>query len=511
MASDRTNRIAKNTVMLYFRLAFTMVVALYTSRVVLNTLGVVDYGINSVVAGTVGFLSFFIYSMNTATQRFLNVAMGEEDDKKCHYVYSISIIVHFAIVLVVLLMGETVGLWLIYNKLIIPIERMNAAFWVFQFTIITTATSVMSIPYNAMVVAHERMHIYAYFSMLEVFLKLIILYLLVLSPCDKLITYSFLYMCTALLNRFLFTIYCKRNFPECKFSIYFPRSLLREMTSFAGWDLLGVFAWICSHQGTTILINMFFGPAVNASKAIAERVRGAVNSFSSNFLTSLRPQITQSYASGDTSYLHKLMYTGSKMSFVLLYTMALPFFVIGPLLLRLWLKIVPDYSVIFLQFVLVDMILNGMMNPLNTAALATGRIRYYGLLTSILTILNIPFCYVVLKLGGSPISVFIILLLTSFLRIGIQFFKLKKLVSFSYTQYLKEVQLHCIAVVLITFPLALITSFLITNNFWGLLLFCILCCPFTLVLCFGIVFNRQERTFMWEKITVVLKKYKLNK
>ena len=268
MASERTNRVAKNTLMLYFRMGFTMLVSLYTSRVIINTLGVVDYGINGVVAGTVGFLSFLIYSMNTATQRFLNVAMGKGDVNECRQIFSISVTIHFLIMVAVVIIGEIVGLWLLYNKLVIPAERMHAAFWVFQFTIVTTATSVMTIPYDAMVVAHERMHIYAYLSILSTVLKLAILYMLVISPFDKLITYGFLYMCIALLNRLLYTLYCKYNFAECKYSIHFPRKQFKEMTSFAGWDIFGVLAWTCSKQGTTILLNIFFGPVVNAAKTI---------------------------------------------------------------------------------------------------------------------------------------------------------------------------------------------------------------------------------------------------
>jgi O-antigen/teichoic acid export membrane protein len=197
-------------------MAFTMIVSLYTSRVVLNTLGVTDYGINNVVGGTVTFLTFLVYSMNTATQRFLNVAMGKNDEKEVQHVFSISMTIHFLLLILILIIGEIVGLWLLYNKLIIPPERMTAAFWLFQFTMVSTCTTVMSIPYNAMVIAQERMNVYAYLSILDVVLKLIVVYLLVLSPYDKLITFGFLTMCTFLLNRLLYTIYCKRNFQVCK-------------------------------------------------------------------------------------------------------------------------------------------------------------------------------------------------------------------------------------------------------------------------------------------------------
>ncbi len=500
MASERTNRVAKNTLMLYFRMGFTMLVSLYTSRVIINTLGVVDYGINGVVAGTVGFLSFLIYSMNTATQRFLNVAMGKGDVNECRQIFSTSVTIHFLIMVAVVIIGEIVGLWLLYNKLVIPAERMHAAFWVFQFTIVTTATSVMTIPYDAMVVAHERMHIYAYLSILSTVLKLAILYMLVISPFDKLITYGFLYMCIALLNRLLYTLYCKYNFAECKYSIHFPRKLFKEMTSFAGWDIFGVLAWTCSKQGTTILLNIFFGPVVNAAKTIAEQVRGAINGFSSNFLMALRPQITKSYAAGDTTYLYTLMFSGAKLSFVLLYTIILPLIIKAPFVLKIWLKIVPDYTVVFLQIVLVEMIFDAMMNPLNTAALATGRIRYYGFATSVMTIMELPLCYVILKMGGSPVSVFVTAFIVLLLREAVQFYKLRYLVEFSYLQYLKEVQIKCLIVVLVSLSITLLISHHIPDSLLGLLLFSILCSSISLVLCIFLVFNKNERSFLNNKI-----------
>ena len=250
-----------------------MLVTLYTSRITLNVLGVSDYGINNVVAGTISFLSFLMYSMNTATQRFLNIAMSRNDDEELRHVFSVSITIHVIILVLVVIIGEVVGLWLLYNKLVIPPERMEAAFWVFQFTMISTATAVMTVPYNAEVIAHEKMSIYAYFSIMDTILKLLIVYLLVISPYDKIISFGFMYMCTFILNRVIYTIYCKRTFKECRYSIHFPRKLFKEMISFAGWDLFGVFAWACSTQGLTILLNIFFGPVVNAARAIAGQVK----------------------------------------------------------------------------------------------------------------------------------------------------------------------------------------------------------------------------------------------
>lgn len=499
MATSRTDRIVKNTLMLYIRMAFTMLVSLYTSRVILNTLGETDYGIQSVVAGTVSFLSFFVYSMSSATQRFLNVAMGKNNEEELRQVFSISLTIHFIILVLVVVVGEVVGLWLLYNKLAIPAERMNAAFWIFQFTIITTATTVMSIPYNSLVITHEKMGVFAYLSILNTVLKLVIVYLLVISPYDKLITYGFMYMCVSLLNRGLYTIYCKRHFSESKFSSRYPKKLFKDMLSFSGWDLFGVIAWTVSKQGSTILINMFFGPVVNTAKAIAEQVREAINGFSSNFLMALRPQITKAYAAGDKEYLHKLMFTGAKMPFVLLYTIALPLFFKTHFVLELWLKIVPNYCVIFLQIVLVEMILSAMMTPLNTAALATGRIRYYGFVTSVLTIMEFPICYFILKLGGSPISVFITSLCILILKQIIQFVKLRELVQFSYLKYFKEVQSRCIIVVCITVMMTSCLENYFNDVFFDLIKFCFIICSITIIINYIVIFNKVEKKILKDK------------
>lgn len=498
--SERSNRIAKNTFMLYLRMAFGMIVSLYTSRVVINALGIVDFGINNTVGGFVGLFSFLIYSMQTATQRFLNVAIGRNDTQGQNDVFSVSMLIHIGISVIILIIGETIGLWFVENKLVIPDNRMTAALWVYQFTLFSTVVTVMSIPFNAEVVAHEKMDMYAYLSILTIVLKLVIVYLLVLSPYDKLITYSLLFFCVSLLNYILFTLYCKRTFSECHLSFQFPHKLFREMTSFAGWDLFGVIAWTCSTQGTTILLNLFFGPAVNAAKGVAEQVKGAVQGFSSNFLTALNQQVTKSHAANDTAYLHKLMYSGAKMSFVLLFIIMVPLGIKAPLVLRLWLKLVPDFTVIFLQILLLQMVLDAMMSPLNTAALATGRIRYYGFATSVMTICIVPICYIVLKMGANPVSVFVIDLAMTIARECVQFFKLRHLVSFSYLDYFKKVQSRCLVVAAIAVPFSLAIAPRFNDNFLGLVLFCLCCCPVCTILCLSIVLNKAERKLITSSI-----------
>lgn len=494
--------------MLYIRMAFTMLVGLYTSRVVLNTLGVVDYGINSVVGGLVTFLTFLVFSMNTATQRFLNVAMGKNDEEGVKHVFSASVTIHFFILIIILIFGEILGLWLLYNKLVIPADRMTAAFWLFQFTMVSTCTTIMSIPYNAEVVAHEKMGIYAWLSMLDAVLKLVVVYLLVLSSFDKLITYGFLVMCTFVLNRILYTIYCKRNFPECKYSTHFPRPLLKEMLIFASWDLFGVFAWACATQGATILFNMFFGPAVNAARGIAATVLGAVNGFSSNFTTALNPAITKAYASKEYGYMKKLMYSGSKMVFIMLFTIMLPLFLKCNYVLVLWLKIIPEYSVIFIQILLVQTLIEAMWSPVFKAGIATGKLKSFGFFTSCMNIFQIVVCYIILRLGASPIVTMTILAIWEILSYSVQFYTLSRLICFNFIDYFNKVLIRSILVFVFAGILARKISMHLNDTFVHLVVLCVITTFLSLSISYIILFNNEERYFLINKIRNKIKFHK---
>ena len=504
--SAANKRIAKNTIALYVRMAFTMLVALYTSRVVLNALGVTDYGINSVVSGTVSFLSFLIFSMNTATQRFLNVAMGRNDEQEIQHIFSVSLTIHACILIIIVVVGEIVGMWLLYNKLIIPEERMVAAFWVFQFSMVSTATSVMTIPYNAVIIAYERMNIYAYFTILDTTLKLLIVYLLVLSPYDKLISYGFMYMCTFILNRIIYTIYCKRNFPNCRFSLHFPRKLFKEMLTFAGWDVFGVLAWACATQGVTILLNIFFGPTVNAARAIAGQVLGAIKGFSNNFMMALKPPITKAFGAGDFNYMFKLMYSGSKLVFILFFTIMCPLFIKTPYILKIWLKIVPDYTVVFIHILLVKTLILSMWSPLFISGLATGKIKYFGFVTSIMNILQIIVCYCFLKLGASPEYTVLAIGIWEVLAYSRQLMALKKLVGFSFWDYCQNVQFKSILVLIFTFSLSFLFSYRLEDNFINLLFIIIISSILSLSTSYFVLLNSNEKSFVKGRILKIFSK-----
>ena len=501
---SRPQRVAVNTVMLYIRMAFTMLVSLYTSRVIINALGVNDYGLYNVVAGFVVFFSFFIYTMQTATQRFLNTAMGKHDAAGMNNVYSVSVVVHLCIIVIVVVVGESVGFWLVNNFLKIPEGRMLAANWVYQISLLSTIFAVMTIPYNAVIIAHERMQVYAYISIIDVLLKLIICYLIVVSPFDKLVSYSFLLMCVTAITMLSYMIYCKIKFSECVFSKKIPISLFKEMICFAGWDLFGVIASLSLTQGTTIMINMFFSPAVNAAKAIAEQVKGAINGFANNFLLAMNPQITQSYASNDREYLSKLLIAGSKISFALLFCISLPICIKAPYILKLWLGIVPEYTVIFIRILFVDMILNAMMTPLNTAALATGKIRQYGFIPSVLSIVFLPVCYLLLLIGCKPDGVFWSLLILTLIKIIFWFYNLKKLISFEFTLFFYQVIRPCLIVTIISLIIFYFVSQHTSNSLLYLISFIFICFFSILLIEFFILLNYDERIIIIKKIKTLI-------
>ncbi len=337
-------RIAKNTLILYLRMILILCVGLYTSRIVLNTLGVEDYGIYNVVGGFVAFFSFLNGAMATATQRFITYELAQGNVERQINTFSTSVIIHFTIALLIVIAAETVGLWFVCNKLVIPEERFLAAIWVYQFSILTMFVSIVSIPYNAAIIAHEKMSAFAYISILDTVLKLVIVLLLTIVTFDKLVFYAALLFGISLLDRLIYGIYCKRHFAETRIKLIFDKKLFREMTNIAGWSLFGNIAGVFYTQGLNVLLNMFFGPVVNSARAIAVTIQGVVTGFVSNFQMALNPQITKSYAVGDLHRMHSLIFASSKYSFFLLLFIALPIMIETRTILTLWLKIVPIFK-----------------------------------------------------------------------------------------------------------------------------------------------------------------------
>lgn len=398
--SDNNKRIAKNTLLLYFRMLFMMVVSLYTSRVVLNTLGVVDFGINNVVGGVITMLGFLTGSLGAASSRYITYDLGKGDMSMMKRTFGNIKSIHYILAGIILLVGETIGLWFMTTQLQIPAERETAAFWVYQFSIFSSIMSVISVPYNATIIAHEKMSAFAYITIVDAVLKLLIVYLLVILPFDKLIMYAMLFFCIQAFDRIVYFSYCTRHFEETHTKCCRDKKLFKEIFVFAGWTMNGNLAAIGYTQGLNILLNMFFGPTVNAARGIAVQVQNICQQFCSNFQMALNPQLTKSYAQGDLTAMHSLLIKSSKFSFYILFFIALPLMYEAPLVLKLWLGIVPEHTVSFLRLIMVVGLLYTLSNPIVVSIHAVGKLKKFQLIEGSMLLLILPISYILLKFWG---------------------------------------------------------------------------------------------------------------
>lgn len=493
-------RIAKNTILLYVRMLLLMLVSLYTSRVVLSTLGVSDFGIYGVVGGIVSMFTFINSAMATGTQRFLTYELGRGDQVRLRKVFSMSVNIHLLLAVLVLLLAETVGLWFFYAKMVIPAARLTAAFWVYQFSVLATLVMILSVPYNAVIIAHERMSAFAYISIFEVVAKLLIVYLLLFSSWDRLIYYAALVLLVQLTVRFIYSFYCKKHFPESAYHWESDRQLFREMVGFSGWNFWGNCAAMAFTHGLNLLLNMFFGPVVNAARTVAVQVQGAVFQFSSNFQVALNPQITKSYASGQWDYMHSLIFRSSKFTYLLLFVVSLPVFLKVDYILALWLKEVPPYSAIFLRLILCVTIVDAVANPFMTAAAATGKVKKYQTLVGSILLSILPISYVVLKLGGQPYSVFIVHLCVALIAFVARLLVVRPLIRLSVGAYLRQVLLPLFAFSLVGVILPACYSWYSDNSFLSLVLVVLLSGVSTLLFGYLLALSKSERIFVRNKV-----------
>lgn len=497
--SSANKRIAKNTLVLYVRMLFTMGISLFTSRVVLQTIGVEDYGISSVVGGVISMFTFINAAMVSSTQRYLNFELVRGDANQLRSVFSTSLQIHALIALAIIVLSETVGLWFLNEKLVIPEARMTAAMWVYQCSILSCAVSIMSTPYNAVIVAHEKMSAFAYISILDVSLKLLVVYLLVVLPFDKLIILSILTLLVQLFIRYIYTLYCHRHFPESYFQFRFNKTLFKEMFGFAGWSFWGNLAAILYTQGLNMMLNIFFGPIVNAARGIAVQVQSAVQQFVGGFQTALNPQITKNYASNNLSQMHSLMFRSARFSFLLLFFLSLPVLMETNFILTLWLKTVPDDAVIFTQIMICISLIYTTANPCVIANQATGKVKIYQMVVGGILLLILPISYVVLKLGAPAYSVFIVHFCIESVAQFSRMYMLRKLIHLPLWQYMKNIYIPIVSTVAIAIILPLVVRMQFAE---GWLRF--LAVGFTCVLSVGassyfIGFTKQERVFFLDK------------
>ena len=456
--SSSTKRIAKNTLMLYFRQILIMLVSLYTVRVVLATLGAEDYGIYNVVAGVVTMFSFLSGSMATASQRYFSFALGQNDEVQLKRYFSMSFTIYCLIALVVVVIAETFGLWFVENKLVVPVERQQAAFWIYQASVFSTVCTILTAPFMASIIAHEDMNIYAYVSVVEVVLKLGIVFLLSLFPADKLIVYGLLMAAVVFVNTAIYRSICARKYGECRFSFFWDKGLFKELVGYTGWNMFGASVGIFKNQLVNIVLNQFFSPVVNAARGIAYQVNGAVNSFSQGFSTAVRPQIIKSYASGNREEMLALMYRSCKATFFLMYVFTLPLSLEMPYVLGLWLGNVPEHAILFTRLALLDALIDSVSYPLMTAAQATGRIGLYQSVVGGILLLNAPVSYLALNLGAPPYAVFVVAMGCALVATIARLLILKSLVDFSLMKFLSKVIIPVVAASVVALAISLVCS-----------------------------------------------------
>lgn len=452
--SDNNKRIAKNTIYLYLRMLLSLVVQLYTSRIILSALGISDYGIYNVVGGLVTMFSFLSGTMSTATQRFMSYALGKNDIEDLRKTFVTSQIILWLIAFLTVIAVEIIGLWLLYNHLSIPAERMTAALWVFQASIATLFVTIISVPYNAAIIAHEKMSVFAGFGLIDIFAKLgIAALLLKLSDnVDKLILYAFLLMLISILMRVCYVVYCNRNFEECSHNKYrYDREKGNQMLSFFGWNTIGAFSYVAKEQGVNILINIFFGTVVNAARGVTGQVTGAVQGFISNFQVAMNPQITKYYAQRDYDNLFKLVIRGSKFSLFLYFFISLPLFIDLKYVLELWLVEVPEHTVSFIRLTFILMMIEALSSPVITCLLAVGKVKWYQIIVGGLLIMNLPISYIALKLGAAPEITIEIAIVISLISLMIRLILLKRYISFPVDEFCGQVIGKSVLVILISY------------------------------------------------------------
>lgn len=415
MSSVNNKRIVKNTFFLYFRMIVVMAVNLYTVRVVLHQLGVVDYGIYNVVGGVVSMFSFINSTLTTSSQRYFSIELAKGDNGKLNQWFCLNITTFSIFILCFFVISETVGLWFVNTQMVIPDERMLAANVVYQLSICTFCIHFFSIPYNALIIAYEKMNAFAYISIVEVLLKLCIALLLTVILWDKLIVYGILMFIVSCGITASYIIYNNIHFKESKYHLYWNKMEMRELLSFSGWHFFGTFSTVIRSQGINILLNMFFNPAINGARAIAFQVYHAVNQLAGNFTIAVKPQIYKSYATGSNEELYRLIIRSSTICSFLVSVLVFPILMNTGLVLGLWLKEIPDYAVVFTQLVLLNGLIDAINGPLAAAALATGKIKKYEMLVATTILLNLPVSYVALKLGAEPTATMIVSIIISIL------------------------------------------------------------------------------------------------
>lgn len=493
-------RVAKNTILLYFRMLFLMVIGLFTSRVALQVLGIEDYGINNVIAGFLSMFGIITSSMSSAISRFITVELGLGNVERLKRVFSTSVVVQVLMGLLIVVLIESFGIWFLNNKMNIPEGRECAAEYCLHCATITTFISLMNIPFNSAIVAHEKMSAFAYMTIVDAFLKLAICYALYISSFDKLVTYALLGVCVSLLTTSVYWIYCYRRFPECSISIKFDRPLFKEIWGFASWNFFGQTAWILNTQGVNMIMNIFFGVVINAARGIAVQVNGILSQFVSNFMMALNPQITKSYASGDKNGAFCLACRGSRFSFYILLVLALPLMIESKQILQLWLGEMPMYADVFVVWTILSSFTTLLGNTLVTLQMAHGDIRYYQIWITVFGCLPFPLTWLVFEFGASSIVAYYIYFVVYWGLIFVRYYLVHRATGIPAKMYLGGVVLKCHLIGIVSAIIPVIIYLSMQQTIMRLMMVCAVSLITTTVVIYQCGLDLSEKNLLREKV-----------
>lgn len=503
---NRNKRIAKNTVYLYFRTILIMLVSLYTSRVVLETLGVEDFGVYNAVGGFVAMFAVLSGTMANAISRYITFAIGKGDQVLINKVFCTSLNIQFLISIIIFALCELFGLWFLNYKMNIPDGRLIAANWVLHCSLLSFVINLISVPYNACIIAYERMNAFAYISILDAVLKLSIALMIVYSPFDKLILYSLLLVIAALLVRLLYAWYCRTRFKNTKYSFIYDKTIFKEMLGFAGWNFLTNGASILNSQGVTLLVNTYFGVLLNSARGIAIQVDGAVNQFVMSFSTAINPQITKSYAQEDMNRMYFLICKGAKYSFFLLLLFAVPIILEAHTILKLWLKNVPEMTELFVQLSIVGAMVTILGNTGYIACMATGKIKKYCIWITLFGSLVFILSWVAYAFGASVEATYLIYIGVYVVVQVVRLIIMKEAFGFPIMMYIKEVVGKIIIPTILSFAVSAMVAYFVQPSILRLLMTCLVSLFSTCVFVFVFGLSSTERSLVREKSKVLYSK-----
>lgn len=490
---ENNKRLAKNTLFLYFRMIITLVVGLYTSRVVLNVLGVSDYGIYNVIGGIVAIFATLNSAMSSTSSRYITFYLGKGNAKKLNNIFCTVTYIHVAIAVIVIILCETFGVWFFYNHMNIPPDRVRVAFWLLQFSFAASFLSMINIPYTGLIIAHENMNIYAYISIFDAIMKLAIAFLIQISPIDKLFFYGILIFIVQFLDFLFYRFYCVKNYIESHLKLFFDKFLFKELLSYCSWSIIGNLAVIINTQGVNLLLNVFFGPAVNAARGIAVQVQSIINQFVSNFQIALNPQIVKTYANHENNRMYQLMFASAKYGYLLLFLISLPIMIEAKSILTIWLKIVPDYTIVFLRIIILSCLVNALANSSTVAAGATGKIKLYNILVGGTVLLPVPISYIILKRSPQPELIFCTVLLFEVIALFIRLLFMRKMISLSIISFIKNVIFPITGVTLTSIWFPILYHYYSNGNLINTLICCLISFLVVCISIYTIGLSKQER------------------